>query len=89
MNVQTMLTANQLILMQMQTTSTLRSYGKLINFVDYLDINIANNQILRFFYVFNTYYALFTKGLVALSIDEISGAFLLSTLINILPNNHY
>lgn len=89
MNVQTMLIANGLVLMQMKSTSTLRSYGKLINFLDYFDFNILNNGILDFFYVFDTYYVLFTKGLVALTIDELSGIFLLSTSINTLPINAY
>lgn len=89
MNVQTMLVANQLVLMQMQNISTLRSYGKFVNFIDYFDLNILNNRILDFFYVFNTYYVLFTNGLITLSIDEVSGAFLFSTLVNTLPNNLY
>lgn len=88
MNVKTMLIANRLVLMQMQTSS-LRSYGNLVNFLDYFDINIMNNQILNFFYVFNTYYLLFTKGLITLTIDDFSGLFLSSTLVSSLPSDAY
>lgn len=73
----------------MHSTFTLRLYSRTVNYNDYFDPNILQNDILEFFYIFNTYYILYTRGLIKATIDEINGIFLYTTLVNTLPINPY
>ena len=65
MDVQTMLIANGVVLMQLSSNFALRLWGgQHVNYHNYSDPYIQQNQILDFFYIFNRYYILFTKGLL-------------------------
>lgn len=75
--------------MQMQSTYMLRLYGQIVSYNDYFDPYILHNDILDFFYIFNTYYILFTKGLVKVTIDEVNSNILFTNLVNTLPVNFY
>ena len=89
MNVKTMLISNGVVLMQMHNTCTLRLHGQNVNYHDYLDPYILQKDILEFFYFSNSYYILFTKGLIRATIDEVNGVFLSTSFTDILPYNLY
>jgi hypothetical protein len=84
-----MLIANGVVLMQTQTTYNLLLFGQQMNFNDYVDSYIQQYPILAFFYAYNTYYILFTQGLISAQIDAANSAFIATTLIATLPNNNY
>lgn len=53
------------------------------------DPYIQKSQILDFFYFINTYYILYTNGLLELSIDAANCVLISTTLVSKLPTNSY
>lgn len=87
-DIQKITIANDVVMMQYYT-SKLLLYVENVGLDEKEDLYIQKSQILDFFYAFDAYYILFTDGLLRVSIDKISGAFLDTTLVNKLNSDNY
>jgi hypothetical protein len=84
-----MMTANGILLMQVQGGGLLLNCNSTTGTAPYSDPNIMANPILQFYYNNSAYYILYSSGLVSVTLNASSAQFIGSVAMVALPNNTY